>query len=102
VLDERNIAKPLDLTGIYRVIVGGESGLRARAMDLDLSREICAASLEHIPCVCGDAETGGCLHVGPASFLKQRGGRTGQRGGDEAALDDRHSLEFPVSAAVLA
>ena len=67
----------LDLTGIDWVIVGGESGPRARGMHPDWVREI----------------RDQCLHQGVAFFFKQWGGARPKAGG--RALDDHEWNEFP-------
>lgn len=71
--------RPLDLTGIDWVIVGGESGPGARPMQLEWAREIrdaclalcddCAAHPEHIP----KTWTPTCQR--PAVFVKQLGAK---------------------------
>lgn len=61
------------------VIVGGESGHKARPMELDWARSLrdqCAAN-------------------GVAFFLKQLGGRGDKRGGEKAVLDGRRHTEMP-------
>ncbi len=70
----------LPLENIDWVIVGGESGSRARPMDLAWARDI----------------RDQCRALGVAFFLKQLGGRRGKRGADEAILDGRTWREFPV------
>lgn len=70
----------LPLDGIDWVIVGGESGSRARPLDLEWVRGIrdqCAEA--HVP-----------------FFFKQLGGRRGKHGKEEAVLDGQHWHEFPV------
>jgi protein gp37 len=68
----------LDLTGIDWVIVGGESGPRARPMDVQWAREIRDRSLEkRIP-----------------FFFKQIGGRDRDKGG--RLLDGREWNQFPI------
>ena len=80
---------PLDLgswlgdDGLQWVIVGGESGPRARPMEERWALEL----LEQ------------CARAGVATFLKQLGGRRGKRGGGEAVLDGRMWREFPVAGA---
>ena len=69
----------LDLTGIHWVIAGGESGVKARPMDLEWARQI----------------RDQCVEADVAFFLKQLGGRRGKRGGEEAALDGRTWTEQP-------
>jgi len=71
---------PLDLSGIDWVIVGGESGLRARPMCQSWVRRI----------------RDQCLAAGAAFFLKQLGGRRGKRGGDEATLDGQLWRQLPA------
>ncbi len=70
---------PLD--GIDWVIVGGESGVHARPMNLDWAREIRDL----------------CQGRGVAFFLKQLGGRRGKRGGDAALLDGRRWRQWPTA-----
>lgn len=90
---------PVDLTGLYRsevpdwhgareiiplhwidwVIVGGESGPKARAMD-----ETWARSLRDQ-----------CFGASVAFFLKQLGGVRDKRGGESAILDGERHTEFP-------
>jgi protein gp37 len=70
-----------DLTGIHWVIVGGESGPRARSMNAEWVREVrdqCRAS--RVP-----------------FFFKQWGGRTPKAGG--RLLDRREWNELPISSA---
>jgi protein gp37 len=75
----------LPLEGIDWIIVGGESGTRARPMELSWVRDISKQ----------------CKKAGVAFFLKQLGGRRDKRGGEEAILDGRHWHEFPREAAML-
>jgi protein gp37 len=72
----------INLAHIKWVILGGESGPKARPMDLAWAR--------HIREQCAQAQV--------AFFLKQLGGRKGKRGGDEALLDGRLWREQPVLA----
>ena len=74
---------PLDLEGIDWVIAGGESGPRARPMDLRWVRELREA----------------CSSNGVAFFLKQLGGVRDKRGGSKARLDRRLWREFPAAPA---
>lgn len=74
----------LPLSGIHWVIVGGESGRKARPMELAWAREL----------------RDRCEEVGVSFFLKQLGGRTSKRGGDAARLDGRRWLQFPDRAPV--
>lgn len=69
----------INLDGINWVIVGGESGTKARPMDMPWARSIQQQ----------------CKLARVAFFLKQLGGRRGKRGGDEAVLDGRQWREFP-------
>jgi protein gp37 len=75
----------LPLEGVHWVIVGGESGRFARPMDLSWAREI----------------RDQCKSARVAFFLKQLGGRTHKRGGDQAILDGRKWREFPASTSSL-
>ena len=70
----------LPLEGIDWVIVGGESGSRARPMDISWAREIQSQ----------------CTKKKVPFFLKQLGGRRGKRGGDEAVLDGKHWRQYPT------
>lgn len=76
----------IPLENIDWVIVGGESGPRARPMDPEWARII----------------RDQCLENDVAFFLKQLGGKRGKRGGDEALLDGRMWREFPRSLTQLA
>ncbi len=69
----------LPLDGIDWVIVGGESGPKARPMELSWARLIRKQ----------------CRKAGVAFFLKQLGGKQDKRGGTEAVLDGRRWHEFP-------
>jgi protein gp37 len=69
---------PVDLSGIDWVIVGGESGPRARPMHLEWAREV----------------RDQCLRGGVPFFFKQWGGLRAKSGG--RALDGRHWSEFPT------
>ena len=69
----------LNLKGIDRVIVGGESGPGARPMDPDWARDIIQQ--------CQDARV--------RFFLKQLGGWPDKRSGDKATLDGRLWREMP-------
>ena len=70
----------LKLEGIDWVIVGGESGPKARPMDPAWAREI----------------RDQCDDAGVAFFLKQLGGARGKRGGTEALLDGKLWHQFPA------
>ena len=69
----------LPVGGLDWVIVGGESGRHARAMELDWAREI----------------RDKCRLHGVAFFLKQLGGRRQKRSGADATLDGRRWIEWP-------
>jgi protein gp37 len=69
----------LPLDGIDWVIVGGESGPKARPMELDWARGI----------------RDQCVRAGVPFFLKQLGGRRSKQGGEEAVLDGRLWRDFP-------
>jgi protein gp37 len=81
---EKRGRAPLDLAGISWLIVGGESGPRARPMELAWARELRSA----------------CADEGVAFFLKQLGGVRDKRGGQKARLDRRLWREFPYAPAV--
>ena len=68
---------PLDLEGVQWVIVGGESGPRARPIDADWVREIRSQ----------------CRMHAVAFFFKQWGGKTPKAGGN--LLDDRQWMDYP-------
>ncbi|MCJ2075395.1 phage Gp37/Gp68 family protein [Methylobacterium sp. E-016] len=68
----------IDLTGIDWVIVGGESGPRARPMDSEWVREV----------------RDQCIDAGVAFFFKQWGGYRPKAGG--RSLDGRTWSEFPT------
>lgn len=70
----------INLDDINWVIVGGESGPRARPMDIAWARSIRQQ----------------CQEAQVAFFLKQLGGSKRKRGGDEALLDGRHWREYPA------
>ncbi|HSB08304.1 MAG TPA: phage Gp37/Gp68 family protein [Blastocatellia bacterium] len=72
----------INLDGIDWVIVGGESGPRARPMDLAWARSIQQQ----------------CEGADVPFFLKQLGGRKSKRGGDEAVLDGRQWREYPAQS----
>jgi len=68
----------LDLTHVHWVIVGGESGLGYRPLDLEWARRI----------------RDQCMEAGVAFFFKQIGGRTPKAGG--RLLDGRTWDDYPV------
>ncbi len=81
------LLEPVDLrpwldSGVLQwVIVGGESGPRARAMDLDWARQVRDHSVQ----------------AGVAFFLKQLGGVRNKRGGEAATIDGRQWHQLPVT-----
>ncbi len=64
---------------LHWVIAGGESGPRARAMELDWVRELRDQT----------------LRAGVPFFLKQLGGSRGKRSGDDAIIDGGHWRQMP-------
>jgi protein gp37 len=72
----------VDLSGIDWVIAGGESGVRARPMDITWGRDL----------------RDQCVAAGVSFFFKQWGGRTAKAGGRE--LDGRTWDDMPVRAVV--
>jgi len=68
----------VDLSGIHWIIVGGESGPKARPMEIDWVREV----------------RDQCLEQNAAFFFKQWGGFRPKSGGRE--LDGRKWDQFPV------
>jgi protein gp37 len=70
---------PLDLTGIHWVIVGGESGVRARPLDANWARSI----------------RDQCVSAGVKFFFKQWSGRNVKAAGRE--LDGVTWDEMPAS-----
>ena len=85
-LERLDLTEWLEDGTLQWVIAGGESGVRARPMELDWARDLRDQ--------CGEA--------GVAFFLKQLGGRRGKRGGDEAVLDGRMWQEQPTDTVKLA
>jgi protein gp37 len=73
----------IDLSGIDWVIVGGESGRRARPMRESWARNV----------------RDQCTAQGVAFFLKQLGGRRDKRSGDLAMLDGRLWRDLPFTPA---
>lgn len=71
------------LQGIHWVICGGESGPKARPMDLEWARNLRSRCDEH----------------GIAFFLKQLGGVRDKRDGHDAVLNGRIHNEFPKASA---
>ena len=78
-LDSVDLRPWLDDGVLQWVIVGGESGPRARPMELNWAREL------------RDQST----RAGVPFFLKQLGGKRGKRAGAEAVLDGRSWQEYP-------
>jgi protein gp37 len=68
----------VDLTGIHWAIVGGESGPRARHVEIEWIRDL----------------RDQCLTAGVAFFFKQWGGRTPKARGN--TLDERQWLDYPT------
>lgn len=79
-LERLDLTRWLEEGWLQWVIVGGESGPRARPMELDWAREL----------------RDQCADAGVAFFLKQLGGRRGKQSGDEAVLDGNRWLQMPV------
>jgi protein gp37 len=70
----------VNFSGIDWVIVGGESGVHARKMEVEWATEIRDQCItNHVP-----------------FFFKQFGGRRGKKGGEDAALDGVVWHEFPT------
>ena len=67
------------------VIAGGESGPKARPMDVDWARDLQQQ----------------CARAGVAFFLKQLGGVRDKRSGDAACIDGRMWREMPDEAVVV-
>ncbi len=74
-----DLSRWLDSGELQWVIAGGESGPRARPMDLDWARDLRDQS----------------RRAGVAFFLKQLGGRRGKRSGDKAVLDGETWMQMP-------
>ena len=79
-MDRLDLTEWLDAGVLQWVIVGGESGAGARAMDLDWARSL------------RDQTVG----AGVSFFLKQLGGVRGKRGGEAAAIDGKLWRQMPV------
>ena len=80
-LERINLTEWLEDGTLHWVIAGGESGPRARPMELDWARELRDQSRV----------------AGVAFFLKQLGGfRGGKRSGDSAVIDGRTWRDMPV------
>ncbi len=80
-LEEIDLTEWLDRGALNWLIVGGESGHRARPMHLDWVRQLR-----------DQAEK-----ADVSFFLKQLGGSRGKRGGEEARVDDRTWHEMPAA-----
>ena len=78
-LERTNLTRWLMDGSVNWVIVGGESGPRARPMDLDWARDLREQAAA----------------AGVPFFLKQLGGRRGKRAGSEALLDNRVWQDYP-------
>lgn len=79
-LEEVDLSRWLGPDKISWVIAGGESGGRARDMDIDWARSL----------------RDQCADAGVAFFLKQLGGRRDKLGGDKAILDGRLWRDMPI------
>ena len=79
-LERVDLTQWLENGTLHWVIAGGESGPRARSMDVDWVRDLRDQSTE----------------AGVAFFLKQLGGRRGKRSGVEAVLDGATWIEMPT------
>lgn len=82
-IEEIDLSRWLGADKINWVIAGGESGGRARPMDIAWARSL----------------RDQCEDAGVAFFLKQLGGRTDKRGGAKALLDGLRYIEMPDVAA---
>ena len=78
-LEEIDLSEWLEAGALDWVIVGGESGHRARPMHLDWVRQLRDQT----------------VNAGVAFFLKQLGGSRGKRGGDDALIDQRTWHQLP-------
>ena len=76
--DTHDLTDYLDAAYIDWLVVGGESGPRARPMELDWARGL----------------RDQCREAGVPFFLKQLGGSP-KRGGDAAVLDGVRHAEYP-------
>lgn len=90
-LEEVDLSEWLVRGIVQWVIVGGESGPRARPMRIDWVRSLLYQTRE------ADETLKQTIpdHHNIAFFLKQLGGRRGKRSGEEAILDGRTILEMP-------
>ena len=80
-LEPVDLRRWLDSGVLQWVIVGGESGPRARPMDLSWARQVRDHS----------------VRAGVAFFLKQLGGVRNKRGGDAAIIDNRLWRQLPTA-----
>ena len=78
-LEEVDLSRWLNKGALQWVITGGESGVRARPMQLDWARRL----------------RDDAIAAGVPFFLKQLGGRKGKRSGTEAVLDGETWFEQP-------
>ena len=81
-LEKLDLSRWLDDGTLHWVIAGGESGSRARPMDLEWARGLLEQS----------------ERAGVAFFLKQLGGVRNKRGGDAACIDGQVWREMPDAA----
>jgi len=79
-LDRLDLTQWLEEGVLHWVIVGGESGAGARAMDPDWARALRDQS----------------VNAGVAFFLKQLGGVRNKRGGEAATIDGKHWRQLPT------
>ena len=80
-LEAVDLSPWLDSGDLHWVIVGGESGHKARPMDLQWVRDLRDQS----------------KRAGVAFFLKQLGGVRNKRGGEKAMIDDQKWLQMPAA-----
>ncbi len=80
-LERVDLAPWLESGAIHWVIVGGESGPKARPMDIDWARDLRDQS----------------NRAGVAFFFKQLGGVRSKRGGSLAVLDEQRWLQMPAA-----
>ena len=81
-LESLDLTEYLKRDALQWVIAGGESGGKARPMDIEWAREL----------------RDQCREFGVPYFLKQLGGSRGKRGGGQAVLEGRIYHEMPASA----
>ena len=79
-LGSLDLTEWLERRAVQWVIVGGESGARARPMQIEWASRLRDQSVD----------------AGVAFFLKQLGGSRGKRGGDEAVIDGMQWRQMPA------